>query len=242
MRAPGLLSAAALSVAVLTACDGDATEPPFLPEESPTATVETAATAGPTATADPTPTLTPTTALTPSPTLEPADLEGFREFALQVDAAVEARDVDFFMDVAVISTAACGAPGYLPSLLCEELPPGTVIEGVWTGLWLSEGFLATEEQFRESLQEYFAALRDPTLYAIAALDHYVGGLIGGPAVFAIIASRDDPDNTTRVFEFVQENGAFRMPNVIVGTNLAASWLSGECGFCYDRWERWEGTP
>ena len=61
MRALALLSGAALSVAVLAACDGGATEPPFLVEISPLPT----ATATPTA--DLTPTVVPTRTTAPAP-------------------------------------------------------------------------------------------------------------------------------------------------------------------------------
>ncbi len=62
MRAAALLSGAALSAAVLVACNGGATEPPFLVETSPL----------PTATATPTAVLTPTVVPTPTTAPEPA--------------------------------------------------------------------------------------------------------------------------------------------------------------------------
>jgi hypothetical protein len=92
------------------------------------------------------------------------------------------------------------------------------------------------------MEEYLASLTDPTLHAIAALDHYAGGLIGGPAAFALVASADDLENTTRAFQFVREDGSWQMPIVTQVSNLADEWLSGQCSECYDRWERWEGTP
>ncbi len=65
MRAAALLSGAALSAAVLTACVGGASEPPFLSEESPT----------------------PTAAAT-----ESGGMDGFREFAALIDEAVTSGD------------------------------------------------------------------------------------------------------------------------------------------------------
>ena len=67
MRAAALLSGAALSTAVLTACNGGAAEPPFLVEISPL----------PTATATPTADLTPTVVPTPTPAPEPAPSRAF---------------------------------------------------------------------------------------------------------------------------------------------------------------------
>ena len=229
MRAAALLSGATLSAVVLTACDG-ATEPPLLVEESPTATAMATAEAQPT------------------PTVASADLEGFRAFAPQVESALQAGDVDFFMDIAEVSTAVCLVQGPLPAPICEQLPTGTSIEGVWTGLWRSEGILATVDEFRASLEEYLASLGEPTLYAIAALDRYVGGIIGGPAVFAVVTSAEDLPAFARVFEFVKVSDEWRLHSMISiprtgsgGTAFADEWISGDCSECYDRWERWEGT-
>jgi hypothetical protein len=221
VRTVALLSGAALSAAVLTACDSGATEPPFLPETSPTPTEE--ATSAPEAT----------------PAATPADLESFRAFAPQIEAAVEARDADFFMDIANISSVTC-PEGLEPR--CESQPPGTIVEGIHLGRWLAEGSLLSVDDFREGLRHYLASLVDPTLYAIAGPGRNISGMINAPAFFAVVASTDDLANTTRVFAFVAENGEWRMPVVINTSNLAADWLSGECSICYDHWERWEGTP
>jgi hypothetical protein len=229
VRTVSLLSGAVLSAAVLTACDSEVTEPPFLPDTSHTPTEEATSTPEP----------TPAAVLTPSPTLEPTDLEGFREFAPHVEAAVQARDVDFFMNVANISSVTC-PEGLEPR--CEGQPSGAVVEGIRIGLWRGGALLSIVDDFRASLEQYLASLTDPTLYAIAARDRYVGGLIGGPSVFAVVASADDLQTTTRVFEFVEEDGSWRMPTVIHVTNSAEEWLSGKCSDCYDRWERWEDTP
>jgi hypothetical protein len=69
VRALAVLSGAALSAAVLTACDGDATEPPFLPEESPTSTAAAAESGG---------------------------MDGFREFARRIEEAVARGDGTIF--------------------------------------------------------------------------------------------------------------------------------------------------
>lgn len=221
MRAVALLSGAALSAAVLTACDSGATEPPFLPDTSPTPTA--------TATPDATPTVTP------------ADLEGFRAFAVHVEEAVRSQDADWFTNMATVVSLVCPV-NYPTQSMCEGVPEGTVVRGVQTGLWRSEGQLQPADEFRASTLQYLSSLADPVLYAIAAADRYVGGSIGGPALFAVVASADDPSNTTRVFEFVEYGGAWSMPLVIHVTNTADDWLSGKCSDCYDRWERWKDTP
>lgn len=213
-----LVPGAALLAAVLTACDGGVTEPPFLPETSPTP----AAIATPEATA----------------TVATGDLEGFRVFAGQVEAALEGRDVDFFMAIAEMSSMTCPSE-FEPR--CEGQPGGTVIEGIWHGRWRSEGTLLTSDSFRDEVTAYLDSLSHPTLYAVALLDRYVGGIIGGPAFFAVAASSDDLLTTTRVFEFVWQDGNWRMPLVMEAPVLAEEWLTGDCDDCYDDWERWEGT-
>jgi hypothetical protein len=126
--------------------------------------------------------------------------------------------------------------------MCEGVSEGTVVRGVQIGLWRGEGQLQPADEFRASTQRYLSSLADPVLHATAVADRYVGGSIGGPAFFAVVASADDPSNTTRVFEFVEYGGTWSMPLVIHVTNTADDWLSGKCSDCYDHWERWEGTP
>jgi len=221
VRALSLLSGVALSTAVLTACDGGVTEPPFLPETSPTPTVET--------------TLTPE----PTPTVSPADLESFRAFAPQVETALEARDVDFFLEIAMTSTITC-PDEFEPR--CEGQPPGTIVEGIWLGRWQIEASLLTRDSFRERLAAYLESLANPTVYAIGQLSGDVGGTVETPAFFAVVGSPDDLPNTTAVFEFEMMEGAWRMPLVSEISVLTEEWLSGKCTECYDHWERWEGTP
>ena len=72
MRTLSLLSSTVLPAAVLTACDSEVTEPPFLPETSPTPAEVATATATP----------------EPTATTIPADLEGFRAFAVHVEEVV----------------------------------------------------------------------------------------------------------------------------------------------------------
>jgi hypothetical protein len=221
VRALPLLGGGSLALLLAAAACDDATKPPFLPEASPTAT----AGATPTAPATPTPTAVP----------EAAGMAGFRAFAVQIEAAVEARDVDFFLSNAQISTTSC-PNDFEPR--CQGLPDGATVEGIWLGKWRSHAFLLTPEDFHANLTDYFASLPEPTLIAIAGLERVVGGVIGGPASFAIVGAPDDSTQST-IFQFVSINGTWRFKLTGGG---GQEWLSGDCADCYyDTWEPWTGA-
>ena len=219
MRALSLLSGAALSVAVLAACDGGGTESPSLPEESPTPVEQTAATPEPT------------------PTAVPADMESFRTFAEKVETAIEERDAEFFVASAKMSVVVC--PNEFEPR-CEGQPPETAIEGIWLGRWRSEGSLQTPDEMMGALAAYLNSLAEPSLHAIGLREG--AGLVGERSFFAVVASSDEPGDSTYVFEFVPSDSAWRFASVMEAPVLADEWLSGECAECYDHWERWEGTP
>jgi hypothetical protein len=235
VRALFLLSGAALSAAVLTACDGGATEPPFLPETSPTPAAEATLAPEPTPTAEPTPTTVPDT---PTPLPDSGDLEGFRSFAEQIETAVRAREADFFLDVASTATVTC--PNAFVQQ-CAGQPAGSEVHGINVGLWRSEGTIVEPDQFRERLASYLDSLAQPTLHAIGQRESPIGAP-QGPAFFAVVASVDDLQNTTRVFEFIFTDEGWRMSLDLKVSILAEEWLNGECSECYDHWERWEDTP
>ncbi len=175
----------------------------------------------------------------PASTVSPADLESFRAFAPQIEAAVESRSVDFFVGIAQISTYVC-PDGIEPR--CEDEPEGTIIEGIWLGRWRSDAALFTTERFGEVLGNWLAPLSDPTLYALAGLATFRSISLGGPSFFAVVSSPQDTPVSALVFDFVREEGDWHLLGVIEAPVLAEEWLSGECTRCYDHWERWEGTP
>ncbi len=207
-----VFTGALMTAVAVTACDGGLTEAPFLPQAPP----------GP-----------------GGGTPERAPLQFFRGFSPQVQAAVESRDVDFFLDSAQTSTLTC--PNEFEPR-CEGQPEGAEIEGIAFGRWRSERSLLTPEEFRGNLTAYLDSLPDPALYALARPERDIGGLIGGPAFFAVAVSSDNPSNTTRIFGFVFLDGEWRMSLMMEAPVLAEEWLSGECSDCYDQWERWEGAP
>ena len=242
MRALALAAGVTIPAVVLIACDGGASEPPFLVEISPLATATATPTPEPTATS--TPTAVPET---PTPPPESGGLDGFRAFAHQIEQAIANRNAQFFIDRARISEYTCpGEPG-LVDPRCSGRPIGTVIEGVYSGPWRSEAHLMALDSLREDLAGYLDSLSVPTLHAIGDRSGHVSDFFGlENAFYAVVASSDDLPNTTRVltFEFSAEEGGWRMAMVVHPTAavLAEDWLSGECGECYDYWERWEGTP
>ena len=225
MRGRALLGGASLALLLAAAACDDARKPPFLPEASPTATAEA------TQMAQPTP--TPTATAAPAP----GSMEDFRAIARQIEAAVKARDAEFFMGIAKSSTIVC--PNEFESR-CEGQPDGTQIEGVWFGRWRSEGSLFTEDEMRASITAYLNSLADPTLHAIGRRDG--AGLVGQVSFFAVVVSAERPGESTYVFEFVPRGAAWSFASVMEAPVLAEEWLSGGCGECYAEWERWEGNP
>ncbi len=217
---PALVPLAAASFA-LVACDG-AGEPPFLGE-----TVTPAETANPTTapTATPTPDASSGTAS--------ADFRDFRVYARRVDAAITANDQAFFVDTAVITSIPCGDE-FVPQ--CDE-PGREAVEGIWVGLWGSEAFPEAPEEVRQLLSEYFAS--GARLHSLAAVYRDVGGAIGGPTYFAVLAVASVPEST-RVLFFRRVDAAWRLLGLFSGGSLSSEWLSGNCAGCYDYWERWEG--
>lgn len=252
MRALSLLSGAALSAAVLTACDSGATEPPFLPETSPTPAEE--ATSAPEATpaAVPTPTAIPGT-LTPAP--ESGGLDGFRAFAARVESALAEGDASFFADRGLEDEMTCAGDEQLGP--CVDQPAGTVLRGIPGALWQSDAF------WLFSPNEYAAMLGDWLSGARADLaDEYGDGgvrlfAIGQPAAgdadqkfLAIMTAildtgpASETQRQARILRFLLSDGVWRLnADIFAATGFTSKdWLSGKCRECYDRWERWEGTP
>ncbi len=250
MRALILLSATALSAAVLTACDGGATEPPFLLETSPTPTAETAATPEPTPTAVPTPTAAPET---PTPPPESGGMDGFRAFAVLIDAALAENDASFFVDRGVEDEITCAGDEQIGP--CMDQPAGAVVRGIPYGIAQSEGTFLPLGDYAATLADWFAAARPDlsdeygggglTLYALAHRPAPEGSEEAYLAIITgIFTGGPDAFRQARIPGFRFLDGSWRL----TGDLLAAAefavpdYLSGDCDFCYDHWERWEGSP
>jgi len=235
VRALSLLSGAALSAAVLTACDGGVTEPPFLLETSPTPTEEA----------------TPA----PEPTPESGGMDGFRAFAAPVETALADGDASFFADRGLEHEMTCAGDEQLGP--CVDQPAGTVLRGIPGAVWQSDA------SWLFSPNEYAAMLRDWFAGARADLSDEYGD--GGVRLFAIgQRATGDADQEflaimtaildtgpateiqrqARILRFLFSEGVWQLDAEIFAavSFTAKDWLSGQCSECYDRWERWEDTP
>ncbi len=252
MRAHALLSSAVLSVTVvLIACDGGASETPFLVETSPTPATE------PTLTPEPRPTaiLTPRdTPEAPAPPSESAGREGFRAFAVLIEGALAESDGSFFAERGVEEEMTCAGDEQLGP--CFGLPAGTVLTGIPGATAQSDAFaLFTPSEYAAMLEDWFADARPDlsdeygggglTLYALAHQPADGGGEEAHQAVVTgIFTSGPDAFRQARIlsFQFLDEQWRFTRELFATVPQTAADWLSGECDLCYDQWERWEGAP
>jgi hypothetical protein len=239
VRAAALLGGASLALllAAAVACDG-AKKPPFLPEESPTAT------AAATPTAQPTP--------SPSPSPEVRDIEGFRVFAAQVAQAVAGADGTIFEDRARLSEETCAGNEELGP--CVGKPAGAKLEGIWRGLWRTDlaelvppGEIASDfESFvadaASGESDAFGA-GSAVLYALASNPQGVFG--EGDAFYAVVTAIQlgdvGPERGIELYQFTFDGERWRLYGVIEAGVLAEEWLADGCSDCYAEWERWEGT-
>jgi DNA-binding CsgD family transcriptional regulator len=175
---------------------------------------------------------------TPTPTT--ADVFGtpsphfavFRNFAAQIDAAIAARDADFFLRDPVITSTECGPP------VCPEV---IVSNGVLYGGWNSEVFPYPLDDVRSHLKVYFDYPAE--LYALAATHSSKGTVMDGPAFFAIIRAPSLAAGTVKVIQVIRDGDSWRLRMEIDAGAPEGSindWLSGDCAQCYNYWERWEG--
>jgi hypothetical protein len=250
VRALSLLSGAALSTAVLIACDGGATEPPFLLETSPTPTAEITVTPEPTPTAIPTPTAAPET---PTPTPECDGMDCFRAFAVLIEAALAGNDASFFADRSVEDEITCTGDEQIGP--CMDQPAGTVVRGIPCGIAQSEGTFLSPDDYAATLADWFADAR-PDLsdeygsggLALYALAHSPADAMGQEAhqgiVTGIFTSGPDAFRQARILSFQFLDGSWRLTfELFAAAPLTPEpYLSGECSECYDHWERWEGAP
>jgi len=212
-------------LALLAAC-GRGEEPAATPSPSP-------AVARP----SPTPAAEPTSEVTAAPTpmeaAETGGFEGFRAFARQIEAAVDASDVEFFLSRRLISTTTC--PDEFEAK-CQGQPDGSTVDGFWIGKWGSHVFLRTDEHLRTELSQYFATALPAALLAVAEQNRDPGNVIG-PTSMAIVGPSGDSPQPVRVFQFVWLDGSWRLKALTAAP--PEEWLTGDCAECYDEFEVWE---
>ena len=211
-----LLSSATFSAAVLTACDGGASEPPFLFETSPTPTEE--------ATREPPP--------------ESGGMDGFREFAWLLDDVVQSGNGSLLERQALPAidywsgdAGFIGAPRERVRTGFEYLMSETLVEesdefGGGEVRLHALARRAEEPAYQENrYQAIISAIvpqsypprepyRNVTVYEFAFRD----------GRWRLVTVFVNPHAGLSVYPF------------------AGAWLRGECDICFDHWERWEGTP
>lgn len=208
----------------------------------------------------PTAAIPPTPTYTPSPPTPPGDLsgmEGFRNFAVQIQDALERQDTSFFGAWAVEDQVTCLGDELLGP--CAGQPPGTVLRGVPSGIAETDAiaYLVLDE-YVARLQAWFEMAMPSekdqygsgslTLYAIA---HQYGdnplvpfaGETYQAILTGIFATETAPMRQARILYFEFWEGSWRLVADLFAPipQTAARWLSGECQWCYDEWQTWNAA-
>jgi hypothetical protein len=207
---------------------------------------------------DPDRSATPTEAATAAPTatlevVAEADGEdGFRAFAVRVEAALVGSDALFFADRGLEQDLVCTGEEQVG--ICTDQPPGTAFRGIPRGIFQTDAFLLTSpDEYADDLGVWFAKVLPESaddygdgavaLYALAHQPASGGGEEAYQAIIAaIVTSGADSVRQARSLSFRFVDGRWRLTGEIAATlpQTAEAFLSGECEYCYDRWERWEG--
>jgi hypothetical protein len=186
-------------------------------------------------------------------------MEGFRAFAVQIDAAVKEKNVQFFSGRARFEQVTCPPepPGEL--VACADEPPGTVVQVLSDISYPFEGAGVSREQFESSLEQWFAGAKPDlsdqygsgasALYALASSS---APRMVGEGAHAIISGIVDwlpdlPPPAERAvlfltWQFLDGRWQLTSYGSADRPEYIPDWLSGQCAKCYDHWERWEGNP
>jgi len=201
----------------------------------------------------------PTPAATTSPTASMTEAaesdgeEGFRAFASQIEAALAAGDGSFFADRAVEEELVCAGDEELGP--CAGQAAGTAFRGIPRGIFQTDAFFLTSpDEYAHDLDEWFNNAQPEVeddygdgAVALWSLAYKAAGDGAEEAyqaiITAIVASGGESIRQTRTLSFRFLDGRWRLIGEIAANLLqtAEAWLSGECDYCYDRWERWEGA-
>lgn len=260
--------AAALLALVVVACGGGQEEGAALPTSTTApgvvatvraATATVASRPSPTAAPTETAALPPTATASPVPAGETSGMEGFRAFAVQIDAALREKNVQFFSGRARFEEVTCPPepPGEL--VACADEPPGTVVQVLSHISYPFEGAGVSREQFESSLEPWFAGARPDlsdqygsgalALYALASSP--APGMVG-EGDHAIVTAIVDwlpelsgpPERLVLFLTWQFLDGRWQLTSYgnAHPPEYIPDWLSGQCAKCYDHWERWEGNP
>jgi len=201
---------------------------------------------------------TPTEAATAAPTATATEVaeadgeDGFSAFAAQIGAALESGDGSFFADRGLEEDLVCAGDELLGP--CDGQPAGTVFRGISRGIFQSDAsFLTSPAEYEADLVGWFAGAH-PELdddygnggVALWALAYKAAERRGEEAhqaiITAIATSGGDSVRQARTLSFRFVDGRWWLTGEIAANlpQTADAYLSGECDYCYDRWERWEG--
>jgi hypothetical protein len=234
-----LPAAVAVLLALIFACTSDAS-----PAASPTPTLDPDAPLPPLPTAD-----IPTPTPEPSP-VEEQGLDGFRAFAIQIQAALTESDTAFFASRGLEDELTCAGDEVLG--ICSGQRAGRILRGIPSAIYQSDAFaLLSEDEYAGTLDEWLASAATdghPTLRALAhrpaAGDEEEVYMAIAKGVFVIGPEGEQVRRQQgRVFEFQFVDGSWRLSrdlylSVPESTDV---WLSGDCDECYDQWEHWRPT-
>jgi hypothetical protein len=181
-----------------------------------------------------TPTPSPKRTVAPTPIPSPisgtpsADFQSFREFASQIDKAIQDKDVNFFLSRVSYSTATC--PTDLAD--CTGVPDGSTVEGLVFGKWQGDGYLLAKDKVSNELASDMAS---GTQLESLANDPFQAG-----SYWAITELTPTENAGTFALGFKKQDGQWRLTELVGGVPLTAC---GGIGLCYGYWEPWAGrTP
>ncbi len=143
---------------------------------------------------------------------------------------------------------------------CAGQSAGTVLRGIPSAVAQTDRFaLLTPDEYTSVIGAWFADARPelsdeygsgvPGLFALAygPADRY-GEDVYLAILTGIFTSQTADLRQARILSFQLLDGSWRLtqdmfvPGSLPAGGGADDFLSGECDFCYDHWERWEGTP
>ena len=248
-----VLSGAALSAAVLGGCDGGVTEPPFLPETSPTPS--------PTPTAE-------ATVTRPRSIGSYDDRFDFRAFAARLDGAIATADTQFFLDNVTFQElscddeflAPCSCPPRSPQEMKQGIRTGASVLGIVVGIWQSEGFGLDAAGYEQFIREFLTNLgrgasdaygdAEPKLYAYAVfrpefqrpssdLDtvHTIATRIAGPHSDTSLIPGPPLERGVLLIRAGFDGQRWSITGMTIGPLSFLDPVDGVLQF----WERWEGT-
>jgi hypothetical protein len=179
-------------------------------------------------------------------------MDSFREFAAQLDQALDQDNTTFLLNRVLNTQLTCAGDEQVGPCLGEK--EGTVKEGVYSGIWRTDTVDIVEpKKLAESYNSLVKSAQpeekddygtgEPRLYALATAP---SGPIGGrdtyyAIVTAITGDAESSQRKVLLYTWVSWNSRWQTFGEVDAGTLTAEWLSGDCPDCYLDWELWK-TP